>query len=408
MKKIQATYKRASIIWVTGSIAIVAIYYAATQRSLRENTERFFQSQKTSAENTIITPRQQQIIGVQYALRENNIPQAIHSMPTQTAKDFYNRATLKTLRAYQLMEQDNPSYKQILQEAQKDFTTAESRTTNIYLQQRIKNNSSLSQNIQHIGEIQTCFTDFNTVLDDLTAITDSINQTKTSIQNQLQYMQANTNILNDILNKECQGRIQDMLNKSHDALTNTANAIQKHTNIYTQILNEHIDDPSLCLQTNLKPIIQDTQSTKTKLKKSQETYAITDMALQAKNKGILQQMCEQAQDDTLSNQDLEQSLSQLLENLENSIQKPDKSEGETEEQSWTDNTQTPWPASSQPQYIPLTQEEKILLEQAQETNQQWINTMMQIKKNKYNPSQTLETIFEIFYGDKSEFTIPWR
>jgi|GEM_PF-1813509 len=49
-------------------------------------------------------------------------------------------------------------------------------------------------------------------------------------------------------------------------------------------------------------------------------YAITDMALQKENLGILQQMCEQTQDDTLSNQDLEKSLSQLLENLEESIQ----------------------------------------------------------------------------------------
>jgi hypothetical protein len=71
-------------------------------------------------------------------------------MPTQTAKDFYNRATLKTLRAYQLMEQDNTTYEKILQEAQQDFNTAASKTTNIYLQQKIKSNLSLSNNMQYI------------------------------------------------------------------------------------------------------------------------------------------------------------------------------------------------------------------------------------------------------------------
>jgi|GEM_PF-2281641 len=107
MKKISPTYKLITIIATTASIAIILIYYSITQRSVRQNTDRFFQSPGTSAANTILTSRQQKIIGVQYALRENNIPQAIDGMPVKTAKDFYNRATLKTLRAYQLMEQDD-------------------------------------------------------------------------------------------------------------------------------------------------------------------------------------------------------------------------------------------------------------------------------------------------------------
>lgn len=150
MKNISPTYKLIIIIGTTASIAIFGVYYTISQRSVRQNTDIFFQYPQTSAANTILTPRQQKIIGVQYALRENNIPQAIHNMPTQTAKDFYNRATLKTVRAYQLMEQDDPTYKDIIQESQQDYTTAASKTTNIYLQKKIKNNISLSKNIQYI------------------------------------------------------------------------------------------------------------------------------------------------------------------------------------------------------------------------------------------------------------------
>lgn len=65
------------------------------------------------------------------------------------------------------------------------------------------------------------------------------------------------------------------------------------------------------------------------------------MALQTKNIGILEQMCEQTQDDTLSNQDLEKSLSQLLENLEKSIQQPEDLQDDGEQQSGQENTQTP-------------------------------------------------------------------
>jgi len=396
---------KVAIAWWAG---IIGLIYITTQRSARQQTDTFFQAWQISAENTVVSTRQQQIIGVQYALRENNIPQAIHSMPTQTAKDFYGRATLKTFRAQQLMKENDDTYKEILWEAQEDFITAASKTNNIYLQQKITSNASLSQNMQHIWQIQTCFTDFNTVLDDLETIIDTIDQTKIFIQNQLQYIQENRKELNDIIGEECQQKIQKTFNTSYDGLTNTVESIQQYTDTYTQILHEHIDNPALCLQANLKPIIQDTQSSKAKIQESQQTYAITDIALQTKNIDILEQMCEQVQDDTISNQNLEKSLSQLLENLEKSIQSPNQTQEDPIQEPWKKKAQTPWPATSQPQYIPLTQEEKILLEQAQKNNQQWINTMMQIKKNTYNPTQTLETIFEIFYGDTSEFNIPWR
>jgi len=131
---------------------------------------------------------------------------------------------------------------------------------------------------------------------------------------------------------------------------------------------------------------------------------MTEMALKTKNTDILEQMCKQTQDDTLSNQALSQSIGELLEDLEQQSSKLNTQEQSQNEEQQDDSNQGS--TTAQPKYIPLTQEEKTLLEQAQQTNKQRINTMMQIKKNNYNPSQTLQTIFEIFYGDTSEFTIP--
>jgi len=131
---------------------------------------------------------------------------------------------------------------------------------------------------------------------------------------------------------------------------------------------------------------------------------MTEMALKTKNTDILEQMCKQTQDDTLSNQALSQSIGELLEDLEQQSSKLNTQEQSQNEEQQDDSNQGS--TTTQPKYIPLTQEEKTLLEQAQQTNKQRINTMMQIKKNNYNPSQTLQTIFEIFYGDTSEFTIP--
>jgi hypothetical protein len=33
--------------------------------------------------------------------------------------------------------------------------------------------------------------------------------------------------------------------------------------------------------------------------------------------------------------------------------------------------------------------------------------MMQIRTKNYNPQKTIESIFQIFYPEMTEFTIPW-
>ena len=303
------------------------------------------------------------------------------------------------------MGQNDLSYKQVLQEAQEDFQSASSKTTNIYLKNRIKNNAMLSQNIQHIADIQTCFTDFNTILDDLESMQTDIIQTQTAIQEQLQYIQENKSDINQLVGETCQQRIQDSFNTSYNALGQTTTSIEQYTDSYTQILDQYIDNPWHCLQTDFTSIIQSIQTTQKEITKIQQTYTMTEMALKTKNTDILEQMCKQTQDDTLSNQALSQSIGELLEDLEQQSSKLNTQEQSQNEEQQDDSNQGS--TTTQPKYIPLTQEEKTLLEQAQQTNKQRINTMMQIKKNNYNPSQTLQTIFEIFYGDTSEFTIPW-
>lgn len=390
--------------WAT----ILWFAYISQHWNIRQHTDAFFQWSQISGEETILTPRQQKLIGVQYALRENNIAQAIDNMPTETARDFYNIATLKTVLAYQLMKQDNQSYKTILEEAEKHFQSASSKTTNIYLKNRIKNNAVLSQNIQHIEDIQTCFSDLDTILDDLNAIQTDIAKMQAAIQGQLQYIQENKAAINQAVGEQCQQKIQNTLSTSYDALTQTDQALWQYTQTYTQMFDQYIDNPEYCLQIDFKPIIQDTQITQKEIQEAQQTYSMTAMALQTKNTDVLQQMCEQTQNDTLSNQDVGQSVWKLLENLEQYTQSPEPSIQESSNEESTQQDKQSWPATAQPKYIPLTQEEKTLLEQVQQTNNQRIQTMMQIKKNNYNPSQTLQTIFEIFYGDTNEFTIPWR
>jgi hypothetical protein len=122
-------------------------------------------------------------------------------------------------------------------------------------------------------------------------------------------------------------------------------------------------------------------------------------------------MCQQSQDDSLSNQSLENAIQQLLQNLEQSTD-TENSDQESYMPS-RDPMMDPLynnqeydqqiSESSRPTYIPITDEEKIILEQIQKTNSQRLETMMQIRSNDYNPRKKLDSLFEIFYPDREQF-----
>jgi hypothetical protein len=82
-------------------------------------------------------------------------------MPKETAKDLYNLGTLKTIRAYKLIQEGQAETAgKVLQEAASNFQEAADKTHNPYLHSRIKNNISISKNIDILQNIQICFNDF--------------------------------------------------------------------------------------------------------------------------------------------------------------------------------------------------------------------------------------------------------
>lgn len=138
----------------------------------------------------------------------------------------------------------------------------------------------------------------------------------------------------------------------------------------------------------------------------QDSYIFTTQAIAMGHTDILEQMCEQAQNDSFQNQELQNTLQELMENLDQTItQDTQEPEGDTEQ---IDQEREWWTTSAQPIYIPLTQEEQEILEQIHKNNRRRLENMMQIRSNNYDPKETLNQLFDIFYPDDSQFNIPWR
>jgi len=153
-------------------------------------------------------------------------------MPSDKAKDLYTRGTLKTLRASQLLEtQDQENYQKILEEAQQDFVAAQAKTINPYLQSRIQQGYSSTKQQETIHSIEICINDFTQLLGDLSDIQETIKTIQHSIDNQQQYIQTHTDILEDLLSPDC---IEDITHR----LTDTAQALQlAQQTIYTEEKN---------------------------------------------------------------------------------------------------------------------------------------------------------------------------
>ncbi len=246
----------------------------------------------------------------------------------------------------------------------------------------------------------------------LTAINTQLNAIQQSISDQLQYIQDTQAELTTNIGEECIQNITDTMQQKQQSLQATQDAIQPQERKYRYIYTNYLKDLEQCSNTDIKPLLRDTTNTQEKLAQLQERYAITQEALETNQTDILEQMCEQAQDDTLSNQETEQTIKQLLNNLEQSTQEQEQNQTQEEdaqtgaEQQPNQDTEQPEASSTTPQYIPLTEEEETILQETYQINRQRLDTMMQIKKNNYNPIQSIETIFQTFYGDPSQFQIP--
>lgn len=378
------------IVWY-GTISI------AQHRKQRQTTDAFFNDLSQSSQNIDLPIRQQQYIAVHNALTQNNIPAAIHSIPDDNATDLYNRWTLKTLRAYaQLASWDTQTYDEIVQEAIKDFDKALQQTNNPLLQQRITYNKNITNNINDVGILYSCFENFWSLIEQLETITTTITSLQETIQEQISYIQTNQKDLLNHISQDCLQNLNKTFLQTHQSLNIASDEVNKQIPKYTQILWEYMQDPSWCFWTDIAPLNAHAADTQEQLDTLSHTYNITYAALQTKDEDILTQMCAQSQDDTLSNQKTEKSLQQLLQDLENSTKQSPQ------------NPTEDFGSNTSPQYIPLTEQEQDALDQIDTANKDWIQIMTKIKQQWYTPSETLKTLFDVFYGNDTEFRIPWR
>jgi nucleotidyltransferase/DNA polymerase involved in DNA repair len=120
-----------------------------------------------------------------------------------------------------------------------------------------------------------------------------------------------------------------------------------------------------------------------------QQHTATIEALRSNTTQSIKDLCEQSKNDAQINQEIQDSVQELLQKLEdNKIENQEKKK-----------------STNQVQYKDFFDEnQKKALQEIQHTNEWWINTMLDIRgKGNYTPERYINDMFNQFYGNSGDF-----
>jgi len=115
-----------------------------------------------------------------------------------------------------------------------------------------------------------------------------------------------------------------------------------------------------------------------------QQHESTIEAIKSRDKQLIQQLCNQTKNDAQINQELTDSVEEMLQKIENK-----------KETAATSNQSIDYKNF-------LQENEKKALQEIKATNEVWINTIMN-NKGKYSPQKYINAMFNEFYGNSGDF-----
>lgn len=122
------------------------------------------------------------------------------------------------------------------------------------------------------------------------------------------------------------------MQETQQVLAQTQDILQSQSIHYKQLFNQYQQQPKQCMHRDFRQLYQQATQTRIPIKQMQDSYIFTTQAIAMGHRDILEQMCEQAQNDSFQNQELQNTLQELMENLDQTItQDTQEPEGDTEQ-----------------------------------------------------------------------------
>ena len=344
---------------------------------------------------SVDTPLGKKIMNIQNALQANQsvqqqeYEQALQLISGTNSKDYYNRWTIQTLLAYQNALQSTISWLQNAQvfiaQAQQSFTIAQKLSNSSTLNDAINNNQATIKALSPVIDIKTCYGIGQAIVSHINDITSTIE----SIKKTLDQEDADIDKKAWKLDSDCYEKLRSIVDSSKEQAGFLQIQMLENANIYKSDFSDKIENPMMCIQSPYQNILPSIIKGKQWLQEYQQLHQNTIDALQSNDNERIQELCNKTKNDAQINQQIENSVQELLQRLEDN-----KTENEEKRRS-----------SNETQYKDFFDEdEKKALQEIQQINKWWINNILHIRgKGNYNPKTYINTMFNQFYGNSGDF-----
>ena len=337
----------------------------------------------------------QKIVSIQNTLQANEAIQqqdyqkALQLISWNTSQDYYNRGTIQTLLAYKNALQSSISWLEQAQifvaQAQQNFNIAKKLSNIETITNAISDNQKTITSLSTVVDIKTCYGIGQTIISSMKDIASTIQNIKKTLDQEEEYINKRAKSLD----AACYEKLNYILDTSREQVGLLGLQMQNNTTKYTSDFSDKIEDPLICIQTPYENIIPSIIKGRQGLQSYQQQHQNTIEALKSNDSKSIKELCDQTKNDAQINQQIESSVQELLQKLEDNKIENQQQKRSTNEVNYKDF---------------LNENEKKALEEIKATNQWWINTMLNIRgKGNYNPEKYINVMFNQFYGNSGDF-----
>lgn len=335
------------------------------------------------------TMKIQHTIQANKALQQQDYQKALQFISGNTSEEYYNRGTIQTLLAYQNALESSISWLENAQifvaQARQNFDIAKKLSRSKIITNAITDNQTTLTSLSSLVDIKTCYGIGQSIIVDMNDIMIIIKNIKNILNQEDIYINKSASSLDTV----CYEKLRNIVDTSKEQVALFQWQMQKNTNKYISDLSKKIEDPLRCMETPYENILPSMTKGKQWLQHYQEQHIATIEALRSNDAQRIKELCEQSKNDAQINQEIQDSVQEMLQKLEDNKIENQEQKRSTKEVKYKDF---------------FNENEKKALQEIQNTNQGRINTMLEIRgKGDYNPERYINEMFKEFYGNSGDF-----
>ncbi len=323
------------------------------------------------------------------AIKKHEYVKALQLISGNTSQDYYNRWTIQTLLAYKNALQSDISWLQDAQifaaQAQQNFDIAKKLSDSKTITDAIIDNQKTNNSLSAVIDIKACYDIGQHIISNIKDIDSVIQDTKKTLDEEEIYINKRAHSLE----AACYQKLNYILDTSREQVGMVQLQMQNNYTKYMSDFSDKIEIPMMCIQTPYDNILPSMIKGKQGLQQYQLQHQNTVEALKNNDSKSIKELCDWTKNDSQINQQIEDSVQELLQKLEDNKTENQQQKRATNAVNYKDF---------------LNQNEKKALQEIQTVNQWWINTILDIRgKGNYDPEQYINDMFNQFYGNSWDF-----